>query len=55
MSLDMVQQNAKTLMEAIYAYDSLLKDKDAKKLETIANYIKVLISSIRNSIKEESA
>lgn len=55
MSLDMVQQNAKTLMEAIYAYDSLLKEKDAKKLETIANYIKVLISSIRNSIREESA
>ncbi|MDI6737753.1 MAG: hypothetical protein QME12_04535 [Nanoarchaeota archaeon] len=54
MSLDMVQQNAKTMMEAIYAYESLLKDRDSKKLETISNYIKVLIASIRKSMQEDA-
>ncbi|MDD4878159.1 MAG: hypothetical protein PHO02_03930 [Candidatus Nanoarchaeia archaeon] len=54
MNLEMVQQNAKTLMEAIYAYESLIKDKDSKKLETISNYIKVLIASIRKSMQEEA-
>lgn len=54
MSLDMVQQNAKTLMEAIYAYESLLRGKDTKKLGAISNYIKVLIASIRKSMQEEA-
>lgn len=52
MSLDLIQQNAKTLMEAVYAYDSLLKEKDAKKLETVSNYIRVLISAIRKTMGE---
>lgn len=52
MNIDLVQQNAKTLLEAVYAYETAVKEKDKKKAEVIQNYAKALIASIRSALEE---
>lgn len=51
MSLELIQQNAKTLLEAVYAYETAVKTKDKKNAEAIQNYAKALISSIRKELE----
>lgn len=54
MGIELIQQNAKTLLEAVYAYEIAVKEKDKKKAGAIQNYAKALISSIRSSLKEDA-
>ncbi len=51
MSIESIQQNAKTLLEAVYAYETAVKEKDKKKIEVLQNYAKALIASIRSELE----
>ncbi|MBU2638798.1 MAG: hypothetical protein KJ955_07530 [Nanoarchaeota archaeon] len=50
MSIELIQQNAKTLLEAVYAYEIAVKEKDKKKIVVLQNYAKALIASIRSEM-----
>lgn len=54
MSLALIQQNAKTLMESIYEYERLLAGKASEKeLKKVSEYAKKLIESMRDSARKE--
>ncbi len=50
MSLELLQQNAKSLIEAFYQYENSKKKKEK---EQAFSYIKTLLEGMRKSIKEE--
>lgn len=54
MSLDLIMQNAKSLMEASYTYDRQKMQKaDKKEIEKTKAYIKKLLEDIKKNVAEE--
>lgn len=54
MTLESIEQNTKSLIEAIYEIERLKQEKtDKKKLEESKNYLSSLIKNIRKKISEE--
>lgn len=54
MSLESIEQNTQTLIEAIYEYDRLKQGKEnKKKLTESKNYLSTLIKNIRKKVSEE--
>lgn len=54
MSMKLIAQNAKTLMESVYEYDRLINSKASKKeLAKVAGYAVRIIESMRKTIEDE--
>lgn len=54
MTLDLIKQNAKSLLEAIYTYDRLtLQNGGKKEIEKAQSYIRSLLESIKKTAEEE--
>ena len=54
MTLDLIKQNAKSLIEAIYTYDRLtLQNGDKKEIEKARSYIRSVLESIKKTAEEE--
>jgi len=55
MSLEMLQQNAKTFLEAAYEYERRSAAKDKKSMGQLADYMNALVVSMKKSAEEERA
>jgi len=54
MTLNLIAQNAKALMESVYEYNRLLNSKASKKeLKKVAGYAMQLIESTRLNLEKE--
>ncbi len=54
MSLDLIQQKAKSLMENIYEYERLKNENASRKeLKKVRDYAMKLISKMRENIEKE--
>lgn len=53
MSLDMLEQNAKTFLEAVYEYERKLGAGDKKGAEQLKAYMKALLGSSKKMLEQE--
>ena len=53
MTLEAIEQAAKTIVESAYEYETALQKKDKKKAEQIKSYIIKICNNIKRLAKEE--
>ena len=53
MTLEAIEQAAKTIVESTYEYETALQKKDKKKAEQTKNYLIKICNNIKKLVKEE--